>query len=94
MHSVNLIKVRLASVLMYRVFMNLHRQNARTKKPLLIMESGVHFALENGGRILIEEDGTKLFPSRPPVNLPTLLLEDGSRLLREDFFPIILENNI
>lgn len=90
---VRLPKIRLAPLLIQRIVMSLHQQDSMAAKPLLAMETGVHLALEDGGRILIERGGTKLFPPRPPANYPALLLEDSNKLLQEDFFPIILENN-
>ena len=91
---VKLVTVRLTPVMMQRVVMSLHRPDTNTReKPLLALESGFHFLLENGGRIRLEREGTRLFPPRPPKVYPTLMLENGNRLLQEDGFKINLEHN-
>lgn len=91
---VKLITVRLTPLMMHRVTMRLHRPDAKNrKKPVLALESGFHFLLENGGRIRLEKKGTQLFAPRPPKIYPTLRLETGGRLLQEDGFKINLENN-
>lgn len=92
---VKLITVRLTPVMMQRVVMSLHKPDtSRREKPLLALESGFHFLLENGGRIRLEKEGTKLFPPSPPKTYTNLMLENGHRLLQEDGFRIKLENNI
>lgn len=94
MTIVKLITVRLTPVMMKRVVMSLHRPDTNAReKPLLALESGFHFLLENGGRIRLEKEGTKLFPPRPPKIYPALRLENGGNLLQEDGFKINLENN-
>lgn len=91
---VKLITVRLTPLMMHRVSMRLHRPDTKNrKKPLLTLESGFNFLLENGGRIRLEKKGTKLFPLSPPKTYPALMLENGGRLLQEDGFKINLENN-
>lgn len=94
MPIVKLITVRLTPVMMKRVVMSLHRPDTNAReKPLLALESGFHFLLENGGRIRLEKEGTKLFPPRPPKIYPALRLENRGNLLQEDGFKINLENN-
>lgn len=91
---VKLITVRLTSVMMQHVVMSLHREKTQRKeKPLLALESGFQFLLENGGRIRLEKQGTRLFPPRTPKIYPTLRLENGSRILQEAGFKINLEHN-
>lgn len=91
---VKLVRARLAPATIQRVVMSFHRPDANTReKPLLVLESGFHFLLENGGRIRLERDGTRPFPPPPPKVFPSLMLENGNSLLLEDGFKIKLENN-
>ena len=90
---VKLVTARLTPVMMQRVVMSFHRPDTNMReKPLLALESGFHFLLENGGRIRLEREGTRLFPLLPPKVYPTLMLESGNRLLQEDGFKIHLEH--
>lgn len=68
---VKLITVRLTPVMMQRVVMSLHRPDTNAReKPLLALESGFHFLLENGGRIRLEREGTRLFSSKSSEDIP------------------------
>ena len=52
---VKLVTARLTPVMMQRVVMSFHRPDTNMReKPLLALESGFHFLLENGGRIRLE----------------------------------------
>lgn len=92
---IGLVKVCLPrSIRLTRASLDFCREKSNKRiKPMLTLESGFHFLLENGGRILIEREGTKMFPPRPPIINPVFLLEDGKMLLQEDGFKINLENN-
>lgn len=91
---VELITVRLPQIMMRRVAMSFSRPSkTRKEKPGLALESGFHFLLENGGRILLEKGKTQVFPPRPPKVYPAFLLETGGRLLQEDGCKIQLEHN-
>ncbi len=91
---VKFIKVRLPSIIMGRITMNLHRPGNSTRStPAITLENGSNLLLENGGRILLERKGTKMFPARPPVLCPVFRLENGCRLLQENGFKINIENN-
>lgn len=90
---VELITTRLISIGLRSVVMSLHRPSKIRKKPALATETGFSFLLENGGRILLEKERTKVFPPREPVMSPSLLLENGGSLLSESGHRIKLENN-
>ena len=92
---VGLVKVCLPhSIRLARASLDFCREKSdRRVKPMLTMESGFTFLLENGGRILLEREGTKMFSPRPPIINPVFLLEDGQVLLLENGFKINLENN-
>ena len=91
---VKLTTIRLTPIMMQRIAMSLYRPDStKREKPLLALESGFRFLLENGGKIRLEREGTRLFPSRPPKGYPKLVLENGNRLLQEDGFKINLEQN-
>lgn len=76
---------------MGRASLNLSRDDSRhRRRPAILMENGFSFLLENGKRLLMEEDGTKAFhiPAQPTSSL---LLENCSRLLLENGCAISLE---
>lgn len=92
---VGLVKVCLPhSIRLARASLDFCREKTgRRFKPMLTTETGFYFLLEDGGRILLEREGTKMFPPNPPIINPGLLLEDGKMLLQENGSKFNLEKN-
>lgn len=63
----------------------------RRRKPAIALESGFHFLLEGGGRILLEKEGTKVFDPIPKSPVAAITLENGSKMLLENGGMIKLE---
>lgn len=67
---VKLPTLRLTQIMLQHVVMKLRRPGSTKRgKPVLALESGFHFLLENGGRIRLEKKGTKLFSSASAENI-------------------------
>lgn len=61
-------------------------------KPSLALESCFSFLLENGGRILLEKDGTRAYAPIPKTQ-PVICLDGGGKILLENGSRIQLEIN-
>lgn len=95
-HIVELVKVRLPrSIMLGKARLSFCREgNTRSNhKPSLALENGFHFLLEGGGRILLEKEGTKVFPPAPKQPIRAVSLENGGQMLLESGGKLKLENN-
>lgn len=90
---VELVTVRMPQMIMKCASMSFCRHNkARKEKPILSLECGFSFLLENGAHLLLEKGGTQVFPPVPPKVFPIFLLETGGQLLQENGLKIQLEH--
>ena len=60
-------------------------------KPAFVLERLFGLLLENGKRILVEKQGTKVYPMSPALHSPAISLENGFSLLNESGGKISLE---
>lgn len=91
---VELVKVQLSQNKMLALVSLPFRKGKTLKriKPSLALVNGFNFLLENGGRILLEREGTRAYAPIPKAQ-PVICLDGGGKMLLENGSSIQLEIN-